>query len=145
MPKDKETMRRGRPKKGDVGETLRRLRLSKGWSLRQLARFTGIPDRTLHAYELNSFPIPSDRLKILAEVFGVSVDHLVTGEDTPAQFARQYPGHFQILNRAAKELPANKFEQIRKFVVYMVVQQGDIPGFDWEKIIDAHQDSLEKK
>ncbi|MGB9881019.1 MAG: helix-turn-helix domain-containing protein [Anaerolineae bacterium] len=121
---------------------LKRLRLERGWTLEELSRAAKIPRTSLYMYETGRSQIPAQRLKALAKTFGVSLDYLVNGEDTPGQFAREHPEHFRLLTRAAKELPANRFHQLLKFLELYVERKGEIAGFDWQQLIEEHQDQL---
>jgi len=137
-------MAQGR-RKHSVAAVLKSLREKRRWSLDDVAKWTGIPRTTLYQYEIGKSQVPPDRLELLARLYNVSVDYLVTGQDSPGQFARQYPEHFQLLSRAAKELPGDRFERLKKFMEYFLDHKGEIPDLDWEKIISAHQDSLKSE
>lgn len=134
-------MPRGR-KRHSIPGLLKALRERKGWTLEELSKYTGIPRTTLYMYETGRTHIPAERLKALSDVYGVSIDYLVTGEDTPGQLARQYPEHFRLLNRAAKELPANRFEQLRRFMEYFIEHRGEIGQLNWQDVVEAHQDAV---
>lgn len=142
---NQEQKKRRRPKRSRVGENIRMLRRKRGWSLADVAMFTQIPEPTLQQYEEGISMVPADRLKILSTLFGVSIDYLVTGEDSASNFARQHPDHFRLLNRAAKELPADRFERLKDFMRYYLDHRGEVPGLNWDEIIDAHQRSLEEE
>lgn len=139
----KETGKK-RGKKGSLGERIALLREKRGWSLHEVSQFTGIPVPTLHQYETGKSEVPPERLKVLSRLFGVSIDYLVTGANSAAQFAKEHPEHFRILNRAAKELPADRFERLKDFMRCYVENKGDIPGIDWESIADRYQDELDE-
>lgn len=134
-------MRTGKRRRS-ISQILRQLRTERGWTLEQLSQFAKIPRTSLFMYETGRSQIPAQRLKSLARVFGVSLDYLVTGEDTPGQFAHEHPEHFKLLTRAAKELPADRFQQLLKFLEAYVERKGEIAGFDWQKLIEEHQDQL---
>lgn len=132
-------------RKGSVGDILRYLREKRKWSIQEVSEFTGIPGSTIHQYETGKSEVPAERLKTFAKLFGVSIDYLVTGADSAAQFAREHPEHFKILNRAAKELPADRFDQLKELMRCFVENKGNIPGFDWQAIVDRHQRELEEE
>lgn len=67
-----------------VGATLRRLRLTRGLGLRQVARATNIPPSALGAYERCERAIPATRLGQLCDFYDVAMAALVGGQDAPA-------------------------------------------------------------
>lgn len=134
-------MTRGR-KKHSIPTLLKALREKRRWSLEDVSEFTGIPKTTLHQYETGKSEVPPERLEILSRLYNVSVDFLVTGQDGPGQFAREHPEHFQLLNRAAKELPGDRFELLKEFMTYFVRNKGIVPGVDWDEIRRANEESL---
>lgn len=66
-----------------IGSRLRQLRMSKGLSQSTTAAALHITQTTYSAWELNRVDIPSSRLTALAELFGVSIDHLLGHEEEP--------------------------------------------------------------
>lgn len=60
------------------GVRLKRLRLCKGWSLRELSAATGIDFTTLSRYERGSYAPQRRKLPILAAALGAEVNDLLT-------------------------------------------------------------------
>jgi len=87
-----------------VGARLAVLRKRKGWSVHDVAKFTGIPATTLSDYETDRSPVPADRLEILARLYLVSTDWIVTGKDIAENTRRQWPEGYAVLTRLNKEL-----------------------------------------
>jgi transcriptional regulator with XRE-family HTH domain len=130
-----------------IGETLRALRQKKGWTLDEVARRSGIPRTTLLSYETGHTRVPADRLKILADLYGVSVDYLLEEaqkkRDPAQELAREHPECFRILSRAVRELPPERFNQLLKFMELFVEWGGRMPGFDWQAEIGRAQRQAE--
>ncbi|MGB9887765.1 MAG: helix-turn-helix domain-containing protein [Moorellales bacterium] len=126
-----------------IGETLRTLRQQKGWTLDEAAKRSGIPRTTLLSYETGHTQVPADRLKILADLYEVSVDSLLEElqkkKDASEELAREHPEYFRILTRAAKELPPERFDQLLKFIELFVEWGGRMPSFDWQAEIGKAQ------
>ncbi len=64
-----------------IGEHIRRLRESKGWTQQELGKRLGKKTAIISAYETNAKLPSADCLIEMAEVFGVSLDALVYGEN----------------------------------------------------------------
>lgn len=66
-----------------MGERLRRLRLHFGATQKEIAKNIGISNVTYSQYERDE-RVPNDEIKTkLANLFYVSVDYLINGDDTP--------------------------------------------------------------
>lgn len=64
-----------------IGDHIRRLRESKGWTQQALGKRLGKKTSTISAYETNAKLPSADCLIEMAELFGVSLDTLVYGEN----------------------------------------------------------------
>ena len=65
-----------------IGDHIRRLRESKGWTQQALGKRLGKKTSTISAYETNAKLPSAECLIELAELLGVSLDTLVYGENT---------------------------------------------------------------
>ncbi len=68
-----------------IGERIHDLRVERGWKALQLARATGIPRSTIAAIETGRMLPDPDRFLVLAAVFCISVDFLMTGRSSPVE------------------------------------------------------------
>lgn len=64
-----------------IGDHIGRLRESKGWTQQALGKRLGKKTSTISAYETNAKLPSADCLIEMAELFGVSLDTLVYGEN----------------------------------------------------------------
>lgn len=64
-----------------IGDHIRRLCESKGWTQQALGKRLGKKTSTISAYEMNAKLPSADCLIEMAELFGVSLDTLVYGEN----------------------------------------------------------------
>ncbi|HEX3047005.1 MAG TPA: helix-turn-helix transcriptional regulator [Bacillota bacterium] len=64
----------------NISEKIKKLRQDKGWSQTQLAQKLGIPSQNVSRYERGVFTPATEALAKFAEVFGVSVDYLLSEE-----------------------------------------------------------------
>ena len=69
-----------------VSEHLRRLRQSKGLSIRALSHEVGISNHTLGAYELGRIGPSLENAYRIAQFFGVPLEYLVSGSKVYADF-----------------------------------------------------------
>ena len=71
----------------ELGSRIKALRKQKLWSQKQMAEKLGIPFRQLNKYESAQNLPPADKLLLMAEVLGTSVDYLLTGNLGTSQTA----------------------------------------------------------
>ena len=71
-----------------LGENIVRLRTQKNWSQGDLADALDISRQSVSKWETDASIPELDKLLKLSELFGVTLDELVRGEDAPN---RQYP------------------------------------------------------
>lgn len=64
-------------------DRLRQLREVRGWTQQELADMCGVNKLQVHRYETGITAPPADKLRRLAEVFGVSSDYLLGLTDDP--------------------------------------------------------------
>lgn len=64
----------------NISEKIRKLRQDKGWSQTQLAKKLNIPSQNVSRYERGVFAPSTEAMAKFAEVFGVSVDYLLSEE-----------------------------------------------------------------
>jgi transcriptional regulator with XRE-family HTH domain len=63
-----------------ISEKIKKLRLEKGWSQTQLANKLGIHPQNVSRYERGPTMPSTEAMSKFAEVFGVSVDYLISDE-----------------------------------------------------------------
>ena len=68
--------------KNIIAANLRAERARKGWSRRELAEATGIPETTIVTYECGYSRIPLETAWVFADVFGMSLDALCGRDKT---------------------------------------------------------------
>lgn len=66
---------------GSIAVRLKAARKARNMGLQDAAKATGIKVSSLIAYELGRRGIPAVRLSVLAQAYGVSVKHLISGKD----------------------------------------------------------------
>lgn len=62
----------------ELGQKVKQLRESRGWSQEYLAKRTGVTKSAISTYELNMRTPSADVVKSFAKVFGVSSDYLLS-------------------------------------------------------------------
>lgn len=66
-----------------IKKKLRKIRENKGLSRPKVSEKTGIPRRSIEYWEMDGNLPPLDKSKILAELYGVSLDYLACRTDNP--------------------------------------------------------------
>lgn len=61
---------------------LRELRKKSGMSMKELGKHIGVSESTVSKYETGVYKMDYDTLRRLSELFGVSVEYLVSGQAT---------------------------------------------------------------
>jgi transcriptional regulator with XRE-family HTH domain len=64
-----------------IGDTIRRLRKSRGLTQVQLAEQLGTIQKVITDYETGKTRPPSERLPVIARFFGVTIDELIGARD----------------------------------------------------------------
>lgn len=103
------------------GARLKTLRKSKGWAQKELAALVDIRFQQLNKYESGLNIPPAEMLVKLADVLGVTVDFLLTGnpvEDSPLASSRLFR-RFQVL----EAMDSDDQETIIKVIDAMVAKQ----------------------
>ena len=68
---------------GDITEKIKKLRFDKKWSQEELAQKIGVGRQYVSNYETGKMLPSADTLQRLADVFGVSIDYLLSDENKP--------------------------------------------------------------
>jgi len=74
-----------------IGSVFKKLLEDQHISLKEVSVQTSIPYSTLHTWLQNSPPKDINKAKRLASFFGISLDHLLFGEETTAHFQSEEP------------------------------------------------------
>ena len=69
----------------NIGDRIAQYRRSQGLSQEELAEKLGISRQSVSKWERNESLPEADKLPLLARIFSVSVDQLLTGEEPPSQ------------------------------------------------------------
>jgi transcriptional regulator with XRE-family HTH domain len=102
------------------GVRLKTLRKQRKWTQKELAAKIGIYFSQLNKYELGLHLPPADKLLNLSEIFGTTVDYLLTGNESEAK-----PLHSVRLLDRFRELEAldsDEQETVIKLVDAFIVQ-----------------------
>lgn len=89
----------------DLYKNIRKLRLENGWSQSELAKRAGYKDRSAIAHvEDGTVDLPQSKIKLFADIFGVSPAQLF-GSSSPAElFNDHYTSEEQSIIRAYRDL-----------------------------------------
>ena len=71
--------------KHKIGNLIAKLRKDKGWTQKELADKLNVSDKAISKWETNSGEPDKEFLPLLAEVFGISIDYLMTGKEQKAK------------------------------------------------------------
>ena len=68
-------------KKHKIGDTIAKLRKEKGWTQNELAEKLQVSDKAISKWESNKGDPSIEFLPVMAELFGVTLDYLMTGKE----------------------------------------------------------------
>ncbi|MBR3890620.1 MAG: helix-turn-helix transcriptional regulator [Bacilli bacterium] len=71
--------------KHKIGNLIAKLRKDKGWTQKELADKLNVSDKAISKWETNSGEPDKEFFPLLAEVFGISIDYLMTGKEQKAE------------------------------------------------------------
>ena len=111
-----------------IGEKIRQLRREKDWSQGQLAIKLGISERHISRYENEKFTPSASTLKKIAEVFGVTIDYLLScnnpeDDNKPLQIADIKDPELLECFLEADELEESDREVVKKLVQAFVIKK----------------------
>lgn len=121
-----------------IGARLLAARKKRGFSTLDVQRFTSIPANTLTQYEKGDLVVPADRLEILARLYGVSTDWIVTGQETAENTRRKWPEGFVVLTRLNKDLTDQQKEKFLTLANYLSEHPEaltDISEEEWDRLL----------
>jgi len=102
------------------GIRVKELRKQRGWTQKELAQQLGVRFAQLNKYESGLHAPPMDKLIHLAEIFGVTLDYLLTGdraEDRPLHDTRLLQRF-----RALEDFEADDQDTVIKLIDAMIVK-----------------------
>lgn len=118
-------MQTGRPaksKRSQFGTRLHAAREAKGLSQAQVADKLGIAQQSYAAWERRDVALRADQLQQIADVLGVSADHLLGQAAKPAR-ATGPVGRLRQVFESASKLPRHQQAKVAEFVEAFVAQQ----------------------
>lgn len=98
----------------DIGSRLRDARQYVGLSQEFVADAIGVPRSALSDMERNRRRVSTDEARALAELYGCSVEHLVSGASSPAPDAS-----IQALARVTSGLTADDIAEVARFAEFL--------------------------
>lgn len=110
------------------GEKLKKLRIEKNMTQKELGKIIGVSDRVIGYYESNDrFPKDEKVLKSIGEYFNISIDYLLGIVDTP-----------YLINKSHNKLPTELQDiRVEYLTIAKEIQDKKIPPEDIKKILDV--------
>lgn len=127
--------------KRELGRRLEYVRRQNERSIREVSEKTGIPESTLFQYEKGMLTIPAERLQILADYYGVSMEWFVTGRESEGELKRRWPLGYQILSRAGARLTEDEKRKLIEVCEYLIENPRLLDTVD----VDALVEEAEKR
>lgn len=109
-----------------IGERLRYLRNLRGLTIYDVEKYTNIAASVVAQYETAKIKnIPLDRLISLCNLYGASVDWVLTGKtEVPRDFERDWPAEFlAVLRDATTKLSTEDKHALLRFMRYLIDQR----------------------
>lgn len=115
-------------------ERIRRLCAERGISVRQLEIATGITERTIGRWDVNTPSV--DKVQKVAEYFGVSIDYLMGREgdedtDSPGKVrVSDEELKFAIFNGGSREITDAMLDEVKQFAEWIKMREAKKNGQD---------------
>ncbi len=114
-----------------VGERIKKLRKTAGFTQERLAKLLGISRPAISQIENSERKICAEELQKLAEIFNVSVDSLLNPEKEPAVIIRENRANYK--PRVAKQrirvnVPQKNLEKFKEVFLYILSKVGSKPN-----------------
>lgn len=114
-----------------VGERIKKLRKTAGFTQERLAKLLGISRPAISQIENGARKICAEELQKLAEIFNVSVDSLLNPEKEPAVIIREKRANYK--PRVAKQrirvnVPQKNLEKFKEVFLYILSKVGSKPN-----------------
>lgn len=119
-----------------IGENIKVLRLSRGWTQEQLAQQLHITRQAVGHYESGRTVPDVDTCRRLAEVFGVELEVLLEGEGEPVQLPKWLWG--LVLGTAGLPLLVRSVIMVVNQRLYPLYNAGALPEEQRLAIMDKH-------
>lgn len=100
-------------KKHKIGDTISKLRKKRGWTQNELAEKLQVSDKAVSKWESNKGDPSIEFLPVLAELFGVTLDYLMTGKDAEEKVVTMSK-----LELCAKKDDVNLYEKLGLSIDY---------------------------
>ena len=102
----------------NIGKTISALRKQKGWTQVVLAEKLGVSDKAVSKWESGGGYPEVSQLPVLAKIFNVSIDYILTGEDfTPVVQPDAQPADESVVTIVKEEKSTMK---IRDFILKLI-------------------------
>ena len=105
----------------ELGQRLAGLRKQAGMTQSQLGERLGISQPVIASYEAGCRRVPSSTLPVISEIFEVTVEHLIGGQEAKGRQGR--PAKAQILFDQLTKLPRSQQQRILATVEDMLAAQ----------------------
>ncbi|MGR6338426.1 helix-turn-helix domain-containing protein [Priestia megaterium] len=103
----------------DFGDRLKLCREKKGFTQKFIAEKVGIKNNTLSSYEANKRQPDYDTLKALADLYEVSIDYLLTGDEyrisSDDMWKELLDPKTELFFKDLKSAPEEKIEELIRF------------------------------
>ena len=110
------------------GETLKNLRDIKGMTQKDLGKLLGVSRATIAGYETKNHQPDYEKLETLSRFFDVSIDYLLTGEDSfHIERMKRPPVNEKVLDTEVltvyKTLPAETKQDVLKYLKLLQLKE----------------------
>ena len=72
-----------------IGEFLAKLRKEQGWTQEQLGEKLGVTNKTVSRWEKGNYLPPVEMLQMMSEVYGLTINEILSGERLTQEQYRQ--------------------------------------------------------
>ena len=124
-------------KKHSIGKTIAELRKAKGWTQVELAEKLQVSDKAISKWEKDNGSPSVEFFPILAELFGVSIDYIMTGKETEKEIVAMSKielcakrDDVKLFNSLSEEVIGSKDDNGKRLINYLL-------QYRCPKVVDA--------
>ena len=112
----------------ELGSRIKKLRKQRGMSQQRLAELFGVSRPTITQIEIGERKISADELIKLAQIFDVSVEHLLGIKKEPEVILKETEKKQKIKLQIRINVPQKNLEKFKEVIIYILNKVGSKPG-----------------
>lgn len=112
----------------NIGKRIQRLRKQLGYTQQKLADLLGVSRPTISQMEAGARRICAEELKILADLFNMSIDTLLNPEKEPVVMVRETAVRYKAKPKVRINIPQKNLAKFKEVFLYIISRIGSKPN-----------------